>query len=155
MDGRVHRVARAVACSHEAGHYASFLPMNHVVEGIMGDVRAVRDAGSVEVAFVEDIQDVPDALRSIQPTVFFSRPAALREGVGRVEGSAAGRRFLACGDRLGEARPGLGWSAGRCSGAQGSKLRTVIVGSATVLDGFLARFHEIGVEVHDAYGSNT
>ena len=132
--------------------YVSFLPMNHVVEGILGTYGPYSMPAPVEVAFVEDIQDVPDALRSIHPTVFFSVPRLYEKVWARVEASAVGRRFLASRD--GPAKRALGSAVRRTvlRRAGLGRCAQLIVGSATVPDGLLSRFHEIGVEVHDAYG---
>ena len=133
--------------------YVSFLPMNHVVEGILGTYGPYSMPAPVEIAFVEDIHDVPEALRSIRPTVFFSVPRLYEKVWARVEG-----------ERGGPAVPGDAATGPRSAPWVRSVRRTVlrraglgrcaqlIVGSATVPDGLLSRFHEIGVEVHDAYG---
>ncbi len=132
--------------------YVSFLPMNHVVEGILGTYGPYAMPAPVQIAFVEDIHDVPEALRSIRPTVFFSVPRLYEKVWERVEGSAAGRRFLAMPD--GPAKRALGSlvrrSALRRAGLD--RCAQLIVGSAPIPDGLLQRFHELGVEVHDAYG---
>ncbi|MGZ4152303.1 MAG: SDR family oxidoreductase [Actinomycetota bacterium] len=132
--------------------YVSFLPMNHVVEGIMGTYGPYAMPAPVEIAFVEDIHDVADALRSIRPTVFFSVPRLYEKVWERVEGSEAGRRFLAMQD--GPAKRALGSIVRRSvlRRAGLDRCAQLIVGSAPVPLGLLGGFHELGVEVHDAYG---
>ncbi len=132
--------------------YVSFLPMNHVVEGILGTYGPYSMPAPVEIAFVEDIHDVADALRSVRPTVFFSVPRLYEKVWERVETSAAGRRFLAMRD--GPAKHALGSVVRRTvlRRAGLDRCAQLIVGSAPVPDGLLASFHELGVEVHDAYG---
>ena len=132
--------------------YVSFLPMNHVVEGILGTYGPYAMPAPVQIAFVEDIHDVPEALRSIRPTVFFSVPRLYEKVWERVEGSAAGRRFLAMSD--GPAKRALGSLVRRTALRRAGldRCAQLIVGSAPIPDGLLRRFHELGVEVHDAYG---
>ena len=132
--------------------YVSFLPMNHVVEGILGTYGPYAMPAPVQIAFVEDIHDVAQALRSVRPTVFFSVPRLYEKVWERVEATAAGRRFLAMPD--GPAKRALGRLVRRAvlrrSGLD--RCAQLIVGSAPVPQSLLERFHELGVEVHDAYG---
>lgn len=132
--------------------YVSFLPMNHVVEGIMGTYGPYSMPAPVEIAFVEDIHDVPAALRSVRPTVFFSVPRLYEKVWERVERSAAGRHFLRM--RNGPAKRALGSIVRRrvLRRAGLDRCAQLIVGSAPVPEGLLAGFRELGIEVHDAYG---
>ena len=132
--------------------YVSFLPMNHVVEGILGTYGPYSMPAPVEIAFVEDIHGVPAALRSVRPTVFFSVPRLYEKVWEHVERSAAGRRFLRMKD--GPEKRALGWIVRRTvlRRAGLDRCAQLIVGSAQVPEGLLAGFHELGVEVHDAYG---
>jgi long-chain acyl-CoA synthetase len=132
--------------------YVSFLPMNHVVEGILGTYGPYTMPAPVQIAFVEDIHDVPEALRSVRPTVFFSVPRLYEKVWEQVEGSAAGRRFLAMPD--GPAKRALASLVRRTALRRAGldRCAQLIVGSAPTPDGLLQHFHELGVEVHDAYG---
>jgi long-chain acyl-CoA synthetase len=98
--------------------YVSFLPMNHVVEGIMGTYGPFSMPAPVEIAFVEDIHDVPQALRSVRPTVFFSIPRLYEKVWERVGASTAGRRLLAM--RNGVAKRAVGRAVRRSVLRRGS-----------------------------------
>jgi long-chain acyl-CoA synthetase len=132
--------------------YVSFLPMNHVVEGIMGTYGPYMMPAPVEVAFVQDIHEVPQALRSVRPTVFFSVPRLYEKVWERVEASAAGRRYLAMPS--GPAKRALAAIVRRTvlRRAGLDRCGQLLVGSAPVPAGLLEGFHELGVEIHDAYG---
>ena len=93
--------------------YLSFLPMNHVVEGIMGTYGPYSMPAPVEIAFVEDIHDVPEALRSVRPTVFFSIPRLYEKVWERVEGQQGWPAVPGDAERGGEARTWPGGPKGR------------------------------------------
>ena len=97
--------------------YLSFLPMNHVVEGILGTYGPYDLPAPVEVTFLEDFRKVAPTLRAVRPTVFFSVPRLYQkvwEELGRnpsalgTSGCGAGPSER-CSDR---------WCGGRCSGAR-------------------------------------
>ena len=54
--------------------YLSFLPMNHVVEGILATYAPYWLPAPVRVTFLDDFRQVADALRRVRPTIFFSVP---------------------------------------------------------------------------------
>ena len=130
--------------------YLSFLPLNHVVEGILSTYSPYYAPAPLDIYFLDDFRDLQRALPIARPTVFFSVPRvyerlwlgllATRLGRSYVR-SRLGKRGLA---RLLRApflkRAGLD----RCS--------HLVVGSAPVPDGLLADFRELGIEIHNAYG---
>ena len=132
--------------------YLSFLPMSHVVEGILGTYGPYDLPAPVEVTFLEDFGRVAATLLAVRPTVFFSVPRLyekaweaigrsrigvwyerMRPGpVRRLLGSVVRRRLLR--------RAGLD----RCA--------QLLAGSAPVDERLLRSFRDLGVEVHVAYG---
>jgi long-chain acyl-CoA synthetase len=132
--------------------YISFLPMNHVVEGILGAYGAYAMPAPVEITFVEALRDVPGALRAARPTVFFSIPRFYEKLLTGIEASRAGRLVL---------RMHPGW-AKRATGAlvRRAVLRRIgldrcsqmLVGSAPVPHGVQEALDGLGIEVHEAYG---
>jgi long-chain acyl-CoA synthetase len=137
---------------HRWGAYLSYLPMNHVVEGILATYSPYYVPAALDIAFLQEFNDLPQALLETRPTIFFSVPrffekvqaAALENPLARAyrmlpEGPA--RRALRT-----LLRRGLLRKAGldRC--------RQIIVGSAPSDAGLLGFFVELGVEVYDAYG---
>jgi long-chain acyl-CoA synthetase len=134
------------------GSYLSFLPMNHVVEGILGTYSAYYTPVPIEIAFLEDFANLPRALRAVRPMVFFAVPRIYEKFLDVARSSRAGRKFLAMPDGLPKrllrrfVRRRLLRRAGldRCS--------QLIVGSAPVGEPLLWAFRDLGIEIHDAYG---
>ena len=132
--------------------YISFLPMNHVVEGILGMYGAYSMPAPVEITFVEDLGDLPRALRDARPTVFFSIPRVYEKMLARITASAVGRRALRM--RSGPAKRALGGLVRRTTLRRAGldRCAQLLVGSAPVPHGLLEDLHALGIEVHDAYG---
>jgi long-chain acyl-CoA synthetase len=132
--------------------YVSFLPMNHVVEGILGTYGPYAHPAPVTITFVEDLGDVPAALRSARPTVFFSVPRLYEKLWAAVEGNAVGRAVLRM--RGVPAKRALGGLVRRKVLRRAGLDRCVrlLVGSAPAPEGLLAGFASHGIEVSDAYG---
>ena len=134
------------------GSYLSFLPMNHVVEGILGTYSAYYTPVPIEIAFLEDFANLPRALRTVRPMVFFAVPRIYEKFLDVARSSRAGRQFLAMPEGLPKrllrrlVRRRLLRRAGldRCS--------QLIVGSAPVALPLLRAFRDLGIEIHDAYG---
>ena len=139
------------ALNAEMSHL-SYLPMNHVVEGMLANYSAYYTPASFHIYFIEDIDDLPYALRKVRPHVFFSVPrlyekiweSLLRTGLGRSyismpEGFRRRllRKFL-CRAVLKKA--GLN----RCA--------QLIAGSAPMSEVLLRDFRELGIEIYNAYG---
>ena len=55
-------------------HYLSFLPLNHVVEGILATYAAYYLPAPVAVTYLEDFRGLQQALLRVRPTAFFSVP---------------------------------------------------------------------------------
>ena len=131
--------------------YLSFLPMNHVVEGILSTYALFYAPAALRVFFLEDFRALSKALPAIRPTIFFSVPRVYERMWDGLRESKAGKRYLRSGRmtrRLlrGAIRRGLLGRAGLDRCAQ------LIVGSAPASDELLSNLRELGIEVHDAYG---
>jgi long-chain acyl-CoA synthetase len=132
--------------------YLSFLPMNHVVEGILATYAPYWLPAPVRVSFLDDFRQVADALRRVRPTIFFSVPRLYEKAWAALTSSRLGRRWLkgprglertldrALLRRVLLRRAGLD----RCA--------QLMVGSAPASPELLGRLRDLGVEVHDAYG---
>jgi long-chain acyl-CoA synthetase len=132
--------------------YLSFLPMNHVVEGIFGTYSPYDLPAPVEVTFLEDFRRVAATLPRVRPTVFFSVPRLYQkvwEALGR---SAIGGRYrrMREGPLRHALRPAVRRAVLRRAGLD--RCAQLLAGSGPVDEQLLASFRELGVEIHNAYG---
>ncbi len=131
--------------------YLSFLPMNHVVEGIMGTYAPYYAPASLDIYFLKDFHDLEESLRRVRPKIFFSVPrfyekvwdSVLESKIGRIYFNSRGILKRALGKLI---KRELLKKAGLDRCAQ------LIVGSAPVSDDLIRAYHEIGIEVYNAYG---
>ena len=132
--------------------YLSFLPMSHVVEGILGTYSPYDLPAPVEVTFLEDFRRVAATLPAVRPTVFFSVPRLYQKVWERVGRSRIGRRYqrMRAGPLRRILRPALRRAILRRAGLD--RCAQLLVGSAAVDEQLLRSFHELGVEIHEAYG---
>jgi long-chain acyl-CoA synthetase len=132
--------------------YLSFLPMNHVVEGILGAYSAYNLPAPVEVTFLEDFRRVASTLPTVRPTVFFSVPRLYQrvwEGLGR-SGIGGRYRRMREGPLRRAIRPVVRRAVLRRAGLD--RCAQLLAGSAPIDDQLLTSFRELGVEIHNAYG---
>jgi long-chain acyl-CoA synthetase len=136
--------------------YLSFLPMNHVVEGILGTYAPSYIPAPMDIFFLEDFHALSRALPLVRPTVFFSVPRFYEKVWARFVEGFAGRLYLSLpSNRLGNTlrrtlRPILRISLLRRAGLD--KCAQIIAGSAPCAAGLLESFRELGIEIHNAYG---
>lgn len=137
--------------THEVS-YLSFLPMNHVVEGILGTYAPYYAPAPLKLYFLEDFQDLKATLPQVKPTIFFSVPRFYEKVWSSFTQSRMGRVYLAEDDGFKKKilrrilRRSLLKRAGLDACAQ------LIVGSAPVSEDLLRGYKELGIEVHNAYG---
>jgi long-chain acyl-CoA synthetase len=132
--------------------YLSFLPMNHVVEGILATYSAYFLPAAVEIYFLEDFHALAPALRKARPSIFFSVPRVYEKVWQTLAEDRAGRWYLALpgGLRKNLLRLVLRQAVLRKAGFD--HCSQVIVGSAAVPEALLESFRELGIEIHNAYG---
>lgn len=132
--------------------YVSYLPMNHVVEGILANYSAYYTPASFHIYFAEDINDLLPTLQKVRPHAFFSVPrlyekiweSLMRTRLGKsYAGASEGfkrrlLRYILCRGVL--KRAGLN----RCA--------QLVVGSASMSETLLRNFQELGIEIYNAYG---
>jgi len=132
--------------------YLSFLPMNHVVEGIMGLYGPYYAPAPLNIYFLEDFQDLPHALPSVRPNIFFSVPRFYEKVWSGLTENWLGGMYLKSRESFikrimkGFIRRGVIKKAGLDRCAQ------LIVGSAPVSEDLLLSYHELGIEIYNAYG---
>jgi long-chain acyl-CoA synthetase len=132
--------------------YLSFLPMNHVVEGILGTYSPYYAPAPLKIYFLEDFGDLASALPLAKPTIFFSVPRFYEKLWSQLKESFLGSHYIHLKPgirkkilkplmkRLFLGKAGLD----RCS--------QLIVGSATSSQHLIQDYHALGVEIHNAYG---
>ena len=132
--------------------YLSFLPMSHVVEGILAAYAPYCMLCKAKIYYLNDFQMLTKALPKVRPTVFFSVPRFYEKLWEQIERNPVGRRYLAMSDgwrRTLVARL-LRWAVLRKAGL--NKCSQLLVGSAPISEELLSRFRALGIEVHNAYG---
>jgi long-chain acyl-CoA synthetase len=132
--------------------YLSFLPLNHVVEGILGTYAPYYLPTAVHVSFLEQLTDLPAILPRVRPTVFFAVPRIYERLWESIRTNPIGRRYLAAHHRLARTwlRSIVRRQALRRAGF--SRCRWLIAGSAPVDVELLRALSQLGIEVHNAYG---
>jgi long-chain acyl-CoA synthetase len=134
------------------GNYLSFLPMNHVVEGITAAYSAYYVPAPLDIFYLEDIYALPSTLPRVRPNVFFSMPRVYERVWARLQDNRLGRLYLGLREGVPKRmlRPLLRRSLLRRAGFD--RCAQLLVGSAPCGEGLLSRFRELGIEVHDSYG---
>jgi long-chain acyl-CoA synthetase len=132
--------------------YLSFLPLSHVVEGILAAYGAYYVPAPVAITYLEDFHELQRVLPRVRPTIFFSVPRVFEKLWNGLEASRIGRRYL--GLRSGPLRSALRplVRRGLLRRAGLDRCDQIIVGSAPAQESMLRAFRELGVELHDAYG---
>jgi long-chain acyl-CoA synthetase len=132
--------------------YLSFLPLNHVVEGILAAYGGYYLPASISVTYLEEFRSLREALPLVRPTVFFSVPRVFEKLWEAFEESPFGRAYhrLRPGPVRSALRPLARFGLLRKAGLD--RCDQLIAGSAQVEESLQQAFHEMGVELHSAYG---
>jgi long-chain acyl-CoA synthetase len=133
-------------------NYLSFLPMSHVVEGILATYCPYYLPAPANIYFLEDFMDIQRVLPQVRPTIFFSVPRIYERIWEALERNPVGRRYLSLAGGLRKRALGalLRWQTLRKAGLD--RCAQLIVGSAPCGEGLLHNFQELGIEIHNAYG---
>ncbi len=132
--------------------YLSFLPMSHVVEGILATYSPYYIPSPVDIYFLEDFKKLADALPQVKPTIFFSVPRIYERIWEALEKNSFGRMYARREKGLlkramrGVVRRSTLRKAGLDGCAQ------LMAGSARFDEGLLLKYRELGIEIHNAYG---
>ncbi|OPY33137.1 MAG: long-chain-fatty-acid--CoA ligase [Methanomassiliicoccales archaeon PtaU1.Bin124] len=131
--------------------YLSFLPMNHVVEGILGTYAPYYAPAALDLNFLEEFRQLRPALKEVRPNVFFSVPRFYEKLWDAFEGSSL---FKLYSDDSNGKSSWLKLRMGRMmlKRAGLDRCSQLIVGSAPCDDGLLLKLRSLGIEVHNAYG---
>jgi long-chain acyl-CoA synthetase len=132
--------------------YLSFLPMGHVVEGILATYSPYYISAPVSIYFLEDFRKLPTALPKVKPIIFFSVPRLYEKIWESLEKNSLGRLYLR--QKPGALKSFLGRILkGRLLKQAGlEKCEQLISGSARFDEALLQKYRKLGIEIHNAYG---
>jgi len=137
---------------NHAGSYLSFLPMGHVVEGILATYSPYYVPAPVDIYFLEDFRKLQKALPQIKPVLFFSVPRIYERIWEGLEANRLGHSYAT-------RKKGLIKRAMKqivrnitLKRAGLNNCAQLISGSASSDEELLQNFRELGVEIHNAYG---
>lgn len=132
--------------------YLSFLPLSHVVEGILASYAPYYVLAPVDYYFLNDFGALTEALPKVRPTIFFSVPRFYEKLWDQIMSNPLGRRWYAMQD--GPAKRAAGALLRRVilKKAGLDVCKQLIVGSAPMSEALLMNFRALGVEIHNAYG---
>ena len=132
--------------------YLSFLPMNHVVEGILGTYSPYYAPTSLKIYFLEDFKDLENTLPRVKPTIFFSVPRFYEKLWTKISQSRWGSMYHNSeeGPKKNILRRILRRSVLKRAGLDACA--QLIVGSAPVSTELLKSYQELGIQIHNAYG---
>ncbi len=132
--------------------YLSFLPMSHVVEGILAAYAPYCMLCRAKIYYLNDFQMLTQALPQVRPTVFFSVPRFYEKLWEQIAQNALGRRYLTMSDGWQRRLVGRLLRKAVLRKAGLNKCSQLLVGSAPISEGLLQNFRDLGIEIHNAYG---
>ncbi|XHH09382.1 MAG: SDR family oxidoreductase [Candidatus Bathyarchaeia archaeon] len=132
--------------------YLSFLPMNHVAEGITATYSPYYFPAAMNFYFLEDYHNLPQALKMSKPTVLFAIPRFYEKLWAIMASTIVGQKYLNAKNPTKKAllrrlvRFGLLKKSGLDKSTQ------LIVGAACSSGALLQNFQTLGIKVYNAYG---
>ena len=132
--------------------YLSFLPLSHVVEGILASYAPYYMLCPAKLYYLNDFSALTEALPRVRPTVFFSVPRFYEKLWNQLTKNKLGQKYLAMPD--GPAKDALGRILKKAvlKKAGLDACDQLIVGSAPMSEELLLSFRKLGIEIHNAYG---
>ena len=132
--------------------YLSFLPMSHVVEGILAAYAPYCMLCKAKIYYLTDFQMLAQALPQVRPTVFFSVPRFYEKLWEQIEQNPLGQRYLKMSN--GPLKHLIATILRRAvlRKAGLDKCSQLLVGSAPISEELLLHFRQLGIEIHNAYG---
>jgi long-chain acyl-CoA synthetase len=132
--------------------YLSFLPMNHVVEGILAGYALYYAPAPFDIYYLEDFHELQKVVSKVRPTVFFSVPRFYEKVWEKAAQSFIGSRYLKSKAGFRKRLLRILLRQAVCQAAGIDRCSQLIVGSAPVNAGLLQAFRELEIEIHNAYG---
>ena len=132
--------------------YLSFLPLSHVVEGILASYAPYYLLTSVEFYYLNDFGALTDALPKVRPTVFFSVPRFYEKLWDQITSNSLGKAWIAA--KEGPAKQAVAAILRKAvlKKAGLDQCSQLIVGSAPISEALLFNFRSLGIEIYNAYG---
>lgn len=134
------------------GSYLSYLPMSHVVEGILAVYSPYYVPAALDIYFLEEFDALPWALKTARPTIFFSVPRFFEKVRVAFGENPLAKIYQTLPNGLRRSLLRILLRRGLLRKAGLDRCRQMIVGSAPSIPDLLNFFHDLGIEVHDAYG---
>jgi long-chain acyl-CoA synthetase len=132
--------------------YLSFLPMGHVVEGILATYSPYYYPAPISIYFLEDFRKLSHAIPQVRPTIFFAVPRIYEKVWEGVENNGFGKLYLNRRKGLVKRLIGRVVKNATLKKAGLDKCAQLIAGSASSDEDLLRNFRELGIEIHNAYG---
>ncbi|MGE5574727.1 MAG: SDR family oxidoreductase, partial [Ignavibacteria bacterium] len=132
--------------------YLSFLPMGHVVEGILATYSPYYIPAPIEIYFLEDFRRLQEELPHVRPTIFFSVPRIYEKVWEALEKNPFGRFYIKTKSRLVKKAMRRTLRNMTLKRAGLNKCAQLIAGSASSDEDLLGNYRKLGVEIHNAYG---
>ncbi|HEY3421467.1 MAG TPA: AMP-binding protein [Methanomassiliicoccales archaeon] len=132
--------------------YLSFLPMNHVVEGILATYSPFYAPAPINLYFLKDFGGLKAALLKVRPTVFFSVPRFYEKMWDTLLANPRAKRYLEGAGGISGLimAPIIRRRALRSAGLD--RCAYLISGSGRMSTDILTGLHKLDIEVHNAYG---
>ena len=137
---------------NRGGSYLSFLPMGHVVEGILATYSPYYIPAPVEIYFLEDFRKLQKAIPEVRPTIFFSVPRIYEKVWGSLEKNTFGKFYLKRKKGLLKTTMGRFLKRTTLKRSGLNRCAQLITGSASCDEDLLKNYRELGVEIYNAYG---
>ena len=132
--------------------YLSCLPMSHVVEGILGTYSPYYAPTSLNIYFLEEFNELALALPKVRPSIFFSVPRFYEKMWSNIKSTFLGNLYIHLEQNILKKflKPLLRSFVLKKSGL--NHCAQLIVGSATSSQHLIQNYHDLGIEIHNAYG---
>ena len=130
----------------------SFLPLSHVVEGILASYAPYYMLADVDYYYLNDFNSLTEALPKVRPNVFFSVPRFYEKLWDKAVSNRLGKAWMEAEDGPGKRAMGNLLRRLVLGKAGLDRCAQLIVGSAPVSETLLGLFQALGIEIHNAYG---
>jgi long-chain acyl-CoA synthetase len=132
--------------------YLSFLPMGHVVEGILATYSPYYIPAPAKIYFLEDFRRLQEAIPQVRPVIFFSVPRVYEKIWETLEKNKLGKFYISRKKGLLKRVSGKILKSLTLKRAGLNRCAQLIAGSASSDEGLLQNYRELGIEIYNAYG---